>query len=163
MRLGHENYRENGLKLFSLETEARHFWWNQASSQSKSLCEGTWRTPQPPCMVRPCAWFHSPPPDFLHKWQSLIEWEPLLLAMCKIQRYIQILSASRNYVKLLGLSPSLRTLRVIASASLGSSFQYISIVSIFRSIAKLLSCYHLYSFFHELRRTTATYDANVSL
>jgi len=77
-----------------------------------------------------------------------------LLAMCKIQRYIQILSASRNYVKLLGLSPSLRTLRVIASASLGSSFQYISIVSIFRSIAKLLSCYHLYSFFQELCRIT---------
>jgi hypothetical protein len=77
-----------------------------------------------------------------------------LLAMCKIQRYIQILSASRNYVKLLGLSPSLRTLRVIASASLGSSFQYISIVSIFRSIAKLLSCYHLYSFFQELLRIT---------
>ena len=84
--------------------------------------------------------------------------------MCKIQRYIQILSASRNYVKLLGLSPSLRTLQVIASPSLGSSFQYISIVSIFRSIAKLLSCYHLYSFFfRNYVELQATYNVNVRL
>jgi hypothetical protein len=61
------------------------------------------------------------------------------------------------------LSPSPRTLQVIVNASLGSSFQYISIVSIFRSIAKLLSCYHLCFFARNYVELQAAYEVHVRL